>query len=151
MISEAFGYTLIHSPGILKNNETFNERKFWYDTLTKMRDIVLDRCFYISEFVYGTIIRNQSWIDRTTMKDYIRKVTQQNGIVIFMNQKFESKNTNESLHLSLEERKTIENEVATKDEEIRKKYREIFNDFKYMSGVIQVNNIGLSSCTRYYL
>jgi thymidylate kinase len=139
MIREAFDYTLIHSPGILKHEETFVERKFWYDALIKTKNIVLDRCFYISEFVYGPIIRNETKIERAEMKDYIRKVTQHFGIIIFMNQKFPSKNANESLHLSPEERVSIEAEVAKKYELIRQRYREIFNDMKYMSGVIQIN------------
>lgn len=142
LLSIATGFHTIHSPGVIKHNETWDERKYWYHHLAFLQNIIIDRCFYISEYVYGHVLRNHSMVDKQSMIDFVKHVTMLNGIFVFCEQTFPSKNKNDALHLSKVEREKLEEDARHNDVRIRARYRDVYKDLqKYMNDPVRIKSI----------
>ena len=59
------------------------ERKKWYLALNGLDNLIIDRSFFISEYIYGKIFRNHSYVSFKELTDYILELTDNGDAIIF--------------------------------------------------------------------
>jgi len=133
IICDLFDYTLIHSPGPIKHEAAVKERMYWYRALMGTENIVVDRCFPISEFVYGPIFRGESFIDTMDLIDFVTDFHMHpRNLLVFCMDHFTHKEDHEpTTHLSKSEATDLEHVATRKSDEIREAYRKLINEFSY--------------------
>jgi hypothetical protein len=87
MLSAAFDIPVIHSPGPIENC-SINERLFWCTELCKVPRLIMDRCYYFSELVYGPILRKESMITLEDTITFLDELKKHKHLLIFCDQRF---------------------------------------------------------------
>jgi len=127
-IAGAFGYTYIHSPGPIRNDGELIERLYWYDQILPIKNLILDRCYLISELIYGNIIRKHSRVTKKQMYLYLEKLDKNQGMLLFCDQSFYVANPypEHTIHLNKKENILLEEKVQEQQVEIRDAYKTLF-------------------------
>lgn len=124
LIKAYHGFNIIHSPGKIKK-ECVQERRFWCDTLTQVNNVILDRCYYFSEYIYGPILRNKSLITLEDINDFLKFFgSNKNHLLIYCEQ--------ELMH---KEESDFDKKVSGKLEIIRKAYKDLFEKKLNLKGI----------------
>jgi len=96
----------------------------------------LDRCYLISELIYGNIIRKHSRITKKQLYLYLEKLNKNRGMLLFCDQSFYVANPypEHTIHLDKKETVKLEEKVQEQQVEIRDAYKKLF---MYMSKRVQ--------------
>lgn len=126
MIASMFGYTCIHSPAQIKHEETLKERLYWLESLANVKEIILDRCYLISDIIYGNTIRDGSEISEIQLVEFLTFLNRQKHYIIFCDQVFTSNyKTANSIHLNSKEKRELETAVRNHFKEIHDYYKRL--------------------------
>ena len=129
MLASAFNVPMIHSPGVVHTPDQLDERLFWCDELCKIQRLIMDRCFYFSELVYGPILRGESKIDLSVTEEFLtNKFVKQKHLLVYCDQR-----------LPLNDKKDIELNI----ELIRGGYSNLF--YEMLHPVLQANHSNLTT------
>lgn len=91
MICSAFNYKYIHSPGKTNIKEIANDRCWWYNQFLGDK-VVLDRCYIISEYIHGAILRETSLISHEQVLEFMDRFNAfRNSLFILCNQQLKHK------------------------------------------------------------
>jgi len=84
-------FIYIHSPGKTDNREVAWDRLWWYKQIINL-DVVIDRCFIISEYIHGPILRGKNLIDMFQISEFLGTYNNyEDNFFIYCDQIFEHK------------------------------------------------------------
>lgn len=143
-----FQYHYVKSPGTIPfgNATAKTERMFWFKTMCKFEHVVMDRCYYISEPIYGPLFRERSSADEFETVGFLGEFTSHPGnLIVFCNEFYghkEDHKNSEHIHLSEEEARDIEEQATERRDEVVKAYDDFIDNYSpYFAGyTLQIDN-----------
>ena len=153
LISRVLGYDYIKSPGtlpvlssaaaVIEADPIHKERMFWFNALCPIERIVMDRCYYISEPIYGRAFRGHSSASLEETDRYLKEfISHPGNLIVFCMQFFKHKEEPKSrshIHLSDEEKVYTEEQATKRHKEIFQAYEDFIDGLSWQS-VIRLDN-----------
>lgn len=129
------GYFIYHFSFDEKNSDI--EEKYLNLLNCETRNMVLDRCF-ISELVYGPVLRNHCKLDKKQLENILKKYSEINPVILYLKANKDDilsrrKNDNEDYDM-----------LSDNFDSLNNRYEKVFNVISKYLNVIEINTSEMS-------